>query len=325
MPNDYTLPPVPYLLGLLAEGQIERIQAYGHACAEHARAEITPRVVEIIKERDAALARIAELEQSVQTFRAARDGYRDDAFRLSADKRALLQGGQEQASEIARLRAELAAKDARIAELENQLGITRMCVMCGKYKPAAEPRESPGCPPVDPEYGHLCGFDMTPQEAWAHWRQRAHDRRIESDRLRAEVEALRDCLAECLDDLSSEINARALGELPRRIERDLAPVRRAAALLAQPAGPWVNPLAAEVEALRAASVIEWEPGRSYTAAELLRRAIRGLRVRKGRPVWPAVMNLFGVGSGVAHYLCRWAGRDPETGREIAARKGEGSE
>jgi hypothetical protein len=79
---------------------------------------------------------------------------------------------------------------ARIAELENQLGITRMCVMCGKYKPAAEPRESPGCPPVDPEYGHLCGFDMTPQEAWAHWRQRAHDRRIESDRLRAEVEAL---------------------------------------------------------------------------------------------------------------------------------------
>lgn len=130
---------------------------------------------------------------------------------------------------------------ARIAELENQLGITRMCVMCGKYKPAAEPRESPGCPPVDPEYGHLCGFDMTPQEAWAHWRQRAHDRRIESDRLRAELEALttanaalRSVLTECADDLEAEVNARASArELPRRIERDLEPVRKARALLAQ--------------------------------------------------------------------------------------------
>ena len=148
---------------------------------------------------------------------------------------------------------------ARIAELENQLGITRMCVMCGKYKPAAEPRESPGCPPVDPEYGHLCGFDMTPQEAWAHWRQRAHDRRIESDRLRAELEAittanaaLRAALTECADDLEAEVNARAsAGELPRRIERDLEPVRKARALLAQPAGPWVNPLAAELEKLLA--------------------------------------------------------------------------
>jgi hypothetical protein len=76
--------------------------------------------------------------------------------------------------------------------------------------------------------------------------------------------------------------------------------------------------------LRAASVIEWEPGRSYTAAELLRRAIRGLHVRKGRPLWPAVMNLCGVGSTVAHYLCRWAGRDPDTGANLdAARAARG--
>lgn len=103
---------------------------------------------------------------------------------------------------------------------------------------------------------------------------------------------------------------------------------KARALLAQPSTSWVNPLAAEVDLLRGVlreSIIEWEPGRSYTAAELLRRAIRGLRVRKGRPVWPAVMNLFGVGSNVGHHLCRWAGRDPETGQEIAARKGEGSQ
>jgi hypothetical protein len=82
----------------------------------------------------------------------------------------------------------------------------------------------------------------------------------------------------------------------------------------------------ECKRLRAANKIEWEPGRSYTAAELLRRAIRGLHVRKGRPLWPAVMNLCGVGSTVGCYLCRWAGRDPDTGKEIdAARaaRGEG--
>jgi hypothetical protein len=120
----------------------------------------------------------------------------------------------------------------RVAELENQLGITRMCVVCGKSKPASEPREAPGCPPVDPEYGHLCGFDMTPQEAWLHWRQIAHDQRNELDRLRAECEALSDSLRECADDLESEVKARASGDLPRRIERDLDPVRRARELLA---------------------------------------------------------------------------------------------
>jgi hypothetical protein len=176
--------------------------------------------------------------------------------------------------EIDRLTRELAEAKARavarIAELEDQLGITRLCVMCGKSKPASDPREAPGCPPVSDEYGHLCAFDMTPQEAWAHWRQVAHEERIESDRLRAELEAK-----------------------------------------------------------GAASVIEWEPGRSYTAAELLRRAIRGIRGRNGRSICPAVENLFGCGNTVARYLCRWAGRDPDTGKEIAARaermeaKGEG--
>lgn len=82
---------------------------------------------------------------------------------------------------------------------------------------------------------------------------------------------------------------------------------------------------AEVEALRAASVIEWEPGRSYTAAELLRQVISNARPRKGDMLWPSVMKLCGVGSTVANHLCRWAGRDPDTGKDIAARKGEGVE
>lgn len=73
------------------------------------------------------------------------------------------------------------------------------------------------------------------------------------DRLCADVEALRSVLTECADDLEAEVNARASGDLPHRIERDLDPVRKARALLAQPSTSWVNPLAAEVDALTAAN------------------------------------------------------------------------
>jgi hypothetical protein len=52
------------------------------------------------------------------------------------------------------------------------------------------------------------------------------------DRIRAECEALSDSLRECADDLESEVKARASGDLPRRIERDLEPARRARELLA---------------------------------------------------------------------------------------------
>jgi hypothetical protein len=42
---------------------------------------------------------------------------------------------------------------------------------------------------------------------------------------------LREALRECADDLEAEIKARALGELPRRIARDLDTVERARAAL----------------------------------------------------------------------------------------------
>lgn len=104
--------------------------------------------------------------------------------------------------------------------------------------------------------------------------------------------------------------------------RELKVAADSAALLAQASAQVMierDRLRAEVQSLRADAVIEWAPGRSYTAAELLRRAIRGLRLRRDRPLWPAAMNLCGVGSNVAHHLCRWAGRDPDTGQEILAR------
>lgn len=49
------------------------------------------------------------------------------------------------------------------------------------------------------------------------------------DILRAVVDALEDCA----NDLEAEIKARAIGELPRRIERDLQPVVRARELIAR--------------------------------------------------------------------------------------------
>ncbi len=80
-----------------------------------------------------------------------------------------------------------------------------------------------------------------------------------------------------------------------------------------------------IRRLRAESTIELEPGRSYKAAELLRIVIWRHRVRKGKSLWPAVMSMFGVDMTVAQYLCRWAGRDPDTGADLnaarAAREG----
>jgi hypothetical protein len=153
--------------------------------------------------------------------------------------------------------------------------------------------------------------------------------REQNDRLRAEVEALRRPLTDeeiafCIFEARKEAGPLLRnGTLSFRIARAVEKAHLDAV-----GAPWVNPLAAEVEALklelaaeRAASVIEWEPGRSYTAADLLRRVIANATPRKRDMLWPDVMKLCGVGSTVAHYLCRWAGRDPDTGKAIAARKG----
>ena len=82
-------------------------------------------------------------------------------------------------------------------------------------------------------------------------------------------------------------------------------------------------LRAEVEALRADAAIEFEPGRTLSLRDLLTRAVRGVRVKRRGMLWPRVAEVFCLGSSYAHHLCRWAGRDPDTGKDIAARKGEG--
>ncbi len=66
-----------------------------------------------------------------------------------------------------------AAKDQRIAELEERLGITRMCVNCGATRPAEEGRETSG---ADCKSPNACTWDHTPHEAFEHWRREAHAR-----------------------------------------------------------------------------------------------------------------------------------------------------
>ena len=48
------------------------------------------------------------------------------------------------------------------------------------------------------------------------------------------IKELEAALREVADDLEAEIKARAGGDLPRRVERDLEPVFRARALLKEP-------------------------------------------------------------------------------------------
>lgn len=133
-----------------------------------------------------------------------------------------------------------------------------------------------------------------------------HDR----DRVSAEVEALtaanaalRECLRECADDLEAEVSARSSGELSRRIERYLEPVRKARALLAQPSTSWVNPLAAEMEALRA-DAERW----------------------KWRKENPTARLVYAGGSWRVENWTAWhPSADAAVDAAIAARKGEGSE
>jgi hypothetical protein len=65
----------------------------------------------------------------------------------------------------------------------------RMCVNCGRTRPASEGRDAPGkdCPSPD-----ACTWDMTPEEAADHWRKLAHNRAAEIARLREALLALAD-------------------------------------------------------------------------------------------------------------------------------------
>ena len=87
----------------------------------------------------------------------------------------------------------LAAMTKELETARLATGLVRLCVNCGKTRPAdygaATPRA--GCPSPD-----ACTWDMTPQEAADHWRKIAHDRytAIAAERAKTAklVEAARD-------------------------------------------------------------------------------------------------------------------------------------
>lgn len=83
-----------------------------------------------------------------------------------------------------------------------RLSEMRMCVNCGRKTGADHNRNMPlpDCPAPD-----ACTFDTTPDEAWQHWRQKAHDQRARAEA--AESSAAR--LQRENDTLRS--NARAQG------------------------------------------------------------------------------------------------------------------
>lgn len=50
---------------------------------------------------------------------------------------------------------------------------------------------------------------------------------------------------------------------------------------------------------------------SIPDAELLSRAVRGARAKRGQPHWTAISDVFGLGSTYSAQLCRRYGVDPE--------------
>ena len=88
-------------------------------------------------------------------------------------------------TEMPKAVAEKSAAHIRRLVAENETlrldaGTLRLCLTCGKTKPSDEPQHEPlkTCE-ADPDMGHLCHFDATPQEAWQHWSRVAHERAAE--------------------------------------------------------------------------------------------------------------------------------------------------
>ena len=74
-------------------------------------------------------------------------------------------------------------------------------------------------------------------------------------------------------------------------------------------------LAAEVEALRGDVVVVID-GHNIRPADVLRRIIRNLKIKKGRTAWGVVSDLTAHGSTVSAGLCEWAGIEPDSGHRL---------
>lgn len=105
--------------------------------------------------------------------------------------------------------AAIAMLSAEVERLKEELGHTRMCLNCGKTVDANEIKrgdELPEC--IGPEGLSACTFNLTPQEAWLHWRKVAQERREEVERLNniaSDLQSLCDKQALALGDERAEV------------------------------------------------------------------------------------------------------------------------
>jgi hypothetical protein len=276
------------------------IQAYGRQCAEHVAGPLREELTAVLSDWNAlvqaigsptnggAVAHAKALQKRVSELEQQNEGLRQQHDRDSFSLRSLCEHRDH-------LKSECEAKGQRVAELEREEEVTdhvierttRLLAECVVILRGPEP----------------------PLTKWSYHDipQLVQALKDDRDRLRAENQAKDAVIADF---------RRLAAEIGQALDGAGAATAPSLCDLIEPA----RKLRMQHDMLRAESVIEWEPGRSYTAAELLRRAIRGITVRKSRPLWPAVMNLCGLGSNAAHHLCRWAGRDPDTGATIEGKK-----
>lgn len=140
------------------------------------------------------------------------------------------------------VRAILDARDAVTRERDEaraELAGRRMCVNCGRYAPAGHDRDGPLPECVGPEGLSACTFNLTPDEAWQHWRKKHHEARAridelekalrpfdelavtrEQDQLRAESERMREALTKVRSVLVRAFDRIHL--LPRTTDTELS-------------------------------------------------------------------------------------------------------
>lgn len=96
-----------------------------NACEEHVAGPLRERVAELERKSEGLRQQHDRDSKELRALCEQRDEYIVRSRQLQADKRALLQGSEEQRSEIDRLRAENEAKDKRITELQSMLKAAR--------------------------------------------------------------------------------------------------------------------------------------------------------------------------------------------------------
>lgn len=167
--------------------------------------------------------------------------------------------------------------------------------------------------------------DLYTAETWPgglSLNQWASSAAAELRRLHAECEALRNEAAKLRGWFDCEAQARGL--LQRRVnalEAEREELQQDAKVLeneTERIRRHNEQCTVECEALRAETIVVID-GHQIRLAEVLRRIIRGIEVKRGRMLWAAVHELTAHGSTVSAGLCRWAGLDPYTGTELAAR------